>query len=266
MNFKNEVANTLFIPLTMKALENRKNNGLFKDQQADDIVTKLGIPLPNMELIQKGTQIGTAVRVKTLDQQLEIFLQNNPDGVVITLGCGLDNRLLRLKKTSTHALNIDLPEVINIREKYVKEASNMVINKGFSILESKWFEYIKETYRDRPKIFIAEGILLYFNEAQVLEIFNLILKVGNEMVSDNEIWFDSHTKEVNDFMNTREEFKKIGVTFNWWLNNSSDLKIKDMKLIKRMSFMEQYPEAWGDLINSAPEMFRNGVHINGYKF
>lgn len=265
MNFKNELANTLFIPLTMKALENRKKNGLFKDQQADDIVTKLKIPLPNMELIQKGTQIGTAVRVKTLDQQLENFLQNHPDGVVITLGCGLDNRLLRLKKTSTRALNIDLPEVIEVREKYVKEVSNMVINKGFSILESQCFEYIKEKYRYSPKIFIAEGILLYFNETQVLKIFNSILSMDNKMVSNSEIWFDSHTKDVNDFMNTREDFKKIGVTFNWWLNKPSDLKVKDMKLIKRMSFMEQYPEAWGDLINTAPEIFRNGVHINGYK-
>lgn len=119
MNFENEVANTLFIPLTMKALENRKTNGLFKDQQADDIVTELGIPLPDMGLIQKGTQTGTAVRVKTLDQQLENFLQENPDGVVITLGCGLDNRLLRLKRHSTQALNIDLPEVIEMRKKYV---------------------------------------------------------------------------------------------------------------------------------------------------
>ncbi|MFI7787055.1 hypothetical protein EN46_27315 [Citrobacter amalonaticus] len=266
MNFKNELANTLFIPLTMKALENRKKNGLFKDQQADDIVTELGIPLPDMELVQKGTQIGTAVRVKTLDQQVDNFLQQNPNGVLITLGCGLDNRLLRLKKTLIHALNIDLPEVIEIRKKYVKETSDTVINKGFSILESQCFEYIKETYYDRPKIFIAEGILLYFNEDQVFKIFNSILNVSNKNISNNEIWFDSHTKEVNDFMNTREDFKKIGVTFNWWLNSPTDLKIKNMKLIKRMSFMEQYPEAWGDLIDTAPDIFRNGVHVNGYKF
>ncbi|EPD0210944.1 class I SAM-dependent methyltransferase [Salmonella enterica] len=266
MNFKNEIANTLFIPLTMKALENRKKNGLFKDKQADDIIKKLGIPLPNMETIHKGTQIGTAVRVKSLDQQLELFLNNNPNGVVITLGCGLDNRLLRLKRKSTHALNIDLPEVIKIREQYVKEASNLVINKGFSILEPQCFEYIKETYRDKPKIFIAEGILLYFNETQVLKIFNSILNIETNIVPNNEIWFDSHTKEVNDFMNTREDFKKLGVTFNWWLDKPSDLKIKKMDLIKRMSFMEQYPKAWGDLIDSAPDIFRNGVHINGYKF
>lgn len=262
MLFNNEVANTLFIPLTMKAVENRKSNGLFHDHQADELVTQFGIDLPDMnQLMNAGTQLGTVARVKSLDDRTANFIRQHENALVVTIGCGMDNRLLRLNAAHTHALNIDLPEVLNIRKQYVTEISSLVINKDFSIFSTGWVNFIKQRYGNCPVIFIAEGVLMYFTEQQVTTIIDL-LKTN---FCCSEFWFDSSSQAANDIMNQRQDFKKLGVSFKWSLDNPESLQDNRFQLIESVAIMDCYPEIWADVYQHAPEVFKQGSRINGYR-
>lgn len=261
MIFDNEIANTLYIPLTMKALEHRKPDGLFRDQQASDLVEQLAIPLPEQSIAQRGMQLGTAVRVKTLDDRLENFIRRHPGALLVTIGCGLDNRLARLNITSTPGLNIDLAEVLQLRTRYIQEVSSQVVNKDFSIFEDKWIGWIKQHYPATPVCFIAEGVFMYFTESQVQQIIRSV----SANFPRSEFWFDINSTAANDVMNQREDFKQLNVTFKGGLDDPEALQTEHFRLIESVAIMDCFPQIWGDIPQYAPEVFKQGSRINGYR-
>lgn len=63
---------------------------------------------------------GVIARTIVLDRMVTEFLQNHPGTVVINLACGLDTRCYRMQGYSRW-YNLDLAEVINLREKLLSE-------------------------------------------------------------------------------------------------------------------------------------------------
>lgn len=274
MKFNNEIANTLYIPLTMKALETAKPDGLFQDYQAQQLLEQMHIALPKMDLPVMGMQIGTAVRVKLFDERVADFIRRHNNALVVHIGCGLDNRLLRINAINTAAINIDLPEVIAVRNKYITEVSSLVENKDFSIFENQWLDYIQQYYANRPIIFIAEGVLMYFSDEQASLVINAI----RNNFKNAEFWFDSGNYAVNELMNKMEYFKKFselmsedeyfercGLLFKWSLDDASSLTAENFQLIESLAIMGCFPEVWKGVAEHAPQPYIQGSRINGYR-
>ena len=55
------------------------------------------------------------------DEQVGRFLKSFPDGIVVNMGCGLDTRFPRVDNGKVLWFDLDLPEAIAIRRKFLRK-------------------------------------------------------------------------------------------------------------------------------------------------
>jgi hypothetical protein len=91
------VQETLLIPLIGRAVETKRANGegLINDPKSVEIVEKLNYDFSHWESSSSVT--GAVLRTRLLDQDVQQFLEKHPTGTVVEIGCGLNDRLNRLR-------------------------------------------------------------------------------------------------------------------------------------------------------------------------
>lgn len=94
------VQETLFIPLWARAKETEKENPIVYDSFARDIVAKID--------------------AFNFDNSIRAFLENNSNVVVINIGAGLDTTFQRVDDGSVLWINLDLPDVVSLRQKLIQ--------------------------------------------------------------------------------------------------------------------------------------------------
>lgn len=110
------------------------------------------------------------VRSWLFDQKIRQFLQQHPDGVIVNLGEGLETQRFRIPTDNTLWLSIDLPEAIAIRERFI-QPDEYHRHISLSALDTNWFDAIP---KDKPVFITAQGLLMYFTQAQVRDIVTAI--------------------------------------------------------------------------------------------
>lgn len=161
------VPETMLIPLYLKAKET-KENGIITDKKAVEIVEQINYDFSKFAKDWK-TQISVAVRTEVFDKILATLSAANKDLVVVNLGAGLDTREERFPNIKWYQL--DLPQSIAIRKQFFTNGKSITIPK--SILDFSWVNDIQEK---ENVLFIAEGLLMYFDEAEVKSVFETIAK------------------------------------------------------------------------------------------
>lgn len=119
--------------------------------------------------IDKGGEDDKAalvLRNRQFDNYAQDFLSRCPEAVVVHIGCGLDSRFERVDNGKVEWYDLDLPEVIDLRRELTGGDSRRYHLLSCSVLNNAWIDSVK-THRDRPFLFLAEGVLLYFEENQV---------------------------------------------------------------------------------------------------
>jgi methyltransferase (TIGR00027 family) len=197
------VAETLLIPLYIRAMEAQRPDALIKDEKAVELVKQLSSDGPiryDSDWI-KQTPMAEANKVlrimltREMDRYVRDFLSRHPEAVVVHIGCGLDTRFDRVAEPNSQVewYDLDLPDVIDLRRKLIGDEGGRYHLLGCSVLEPAWLEAVR-VHRGRPSLFLAEGVFMYFTEAQVK---SLVLTLrdhfpGAELVFDAwrpfEIW------------------------------------------------------------------------------
>jgi O-methyltransferase involved in polyketide biosynthesis len=109
-----------------------------------------------------------AIRAYNFDNILEVFLANNSRAVVVNIGAGLDTTFQRVGEGTVLWINIDLPDVVALRQKLIPDSDReMTIAK--SVFDFTWIDDISLWTKGRSILFMAAGVLCYF-EAQEVEI------------------------------------------------------------------------------------------------
>lgn len=184
------VPETLLIPLYIRALESQHPNPMMKDEKAVALVAQIAADnsmrpsldrvrrIPMME-VHKVTRI---MLTREMDRYTRDFLNSHPEAVVVHIGCGLDSRFERLAAGGrVEWYDLDLPDVISLRRKLIggegpalpqRGAARTEVEEkryhllGCSVLEDAWLEAVS-AHRGRPFLFLAEGVFMYFEGAQV---------------------------------------------------------------------------------------------------
>ena len=82
-------------------------------------------------------------RTILLDQMVGAFLEEHPDATVVNIACGLDTRVYRLDNGQVRWYNLDLPEVIDIRRRFLNEHGRIsMIAK--SAMDESWAAEIED--------------------------------------------------------------------------------------------------------------------------
>jgi O-methyltransferase involved in polyketide biosynthesis len=234
-----ELSETLLIPLYARAIESRSKDPIIIDRRAVEITQALNESFQHSDsklhkrlLAGKlrrwsGKQLAVALSLRTrrFDRYCLDFLKRNPSGNVVELGCGLSTRFTRIGNEKVRWYDLDLPEVIRIKERFFNETDNYRFIRS-SVTDLEWMNTIDHC--DGPVLFIAEGLLMYLHEN---EVRSFIIALQNKFPGC-ELACEVVSAFVVRTLNRklwRRKFQKDhclgeGVTFNFGINEGSDLE------------------------------------------
>jgi O-methyltransferase involved in polyketide biosynthesis len=183
---------SLFLTLGGRALDSRLPRPFLGDTMADEVLSKSGYdiakfpPLTTKQLDAKTKVFDIAVRAKRLDEVVRRFVDRHPNAVVLDLGAGLDNRILRVNPPSTVAwYDVDFPAVVALRRQLLPEQVS-AHSIGADLTDPNWLD---EVPADRPAVIVADGLGAFLTQEAFVSLMN---RLTNHFPS-GEIAFNLYT-------------------------------------------------------------------------
>jgi O-methyltransferase involved in polyketide biosynthesis len=212
------VSETLLITLYTRAVESQRPDAMLKDDRAVAIVKQMDFNFTRLTL-HGHDQVAVILRMKEFDRHVQQFLTRNPEAVVVHIGCGLDTRFERVDNGRVEWFDLDLPDVIKLRNKLIGGEQERYHLISGSIFENGWLESLSP-YKRLPFIFIAEGVLPYFETARVK---SLVLTI-RDLFPGAELVCDAHTPYVIFMDNLQLAFAKVDARLRWGLKHGKDME------------------------------------------
>jgi O-methyltransferase involved in polyketide biosynthesis len=215
-------AETLLIPLYIRALESQRPDALLHDENAVALVEQMA---PDFEPIKQikmdeDDRVALILRNREFDRQAMFFLARFPEAVVVHIGCGLDARFARVDNGLVEWYDLDLPEVIELRREFLGGEEQRYHHLACSVFDHGWMQAVSQ-HLPRPFLFLAEGVFMYFKEAQVRSLV-LALQArfpGSELVLDA---FSPFMVRANN-LRLRISQAGLGARYQWGLRRGADL-------------------------------------------
>ena len=215
------IAETLLLPLYIRAMESQRPDALIKDDKAVALLRGLDHDSSWMTQMRVDEEdiVGLALRNREIDRAARDFLARHPPAVIVHIGCGLDSRYERVDDGRVEWYDLDLPEVIELRRKLIGGEGPRYHLLAGSAFDSAWFDTVS-VHRPRPYLFVAEGVLMYFEEAQIKA---LVLALRDHFPSA-ELIFDAFSPFLVRMNNLRISRTKIGARYRWGLKRGRDIE------------------------------------------
>lgn len=211
-----DIADTLFITVYMRALDAQQKHPILGDTQSLELINQIDYPFEKYSGIKTMSRLGTCVRLKYIDNGLEKFISTHKNTIVVNIGCGLDDRYNRIKNASEAIFyELDIPESIQLREQLIPTRENQYLISG-SAFESDWLDKLKEEYPDNNFIFIAEGVFMYFSEEKIK---NLLIDIANRF-PEASIIFDGLSEYLSHHSDKHDTLRKAKAVFAWGFDNN----------------------------------------------
>lgn len=157
------VMDTLYIPLYARIYVSKHFPSFFYDTKA----LSLESSIPN-SMIQKQSNeyvcMASACRQYVLDHKIRHFLSSFPNGNVVFLGAGLETAYSRLSNTTASFYQVDLPEVIQIRQ----DLLGCGINEHLIAEDMFTLQWTQSIQREQPTLLVLSGVLQYFQEDKIV--------------------------------------------------------------------------------------------------
>lgn len=169
---KNTVQETLIIPLYGRKVCSDHFPGLFSDPEAERLCAMLDYDFAeNGKKMESAAGLFGALEVaqRQYDTACEIreYLSAHPGAAVVSLGCGLDDTFRKCDNGICRGYNIDLPDVIEIREQLLPAAEREE-NIACDLNDHSWMERIPS---ENGAVFYATGVFYYFRTEDVRALF-----------------------------------------------------------------------------------------------
>lgn len=174
---KNTVQETLIIPLYGRKVCSEHFPELFKDPEAERICGML-----DYDFAEKGKKMESAAglfgalevaqRQYDLAWEIKDYLKKNPEAAVVNLGCGLDDTFRKCDNGRCKGYNIDMPDVIAVRNDLLPE-SDRERNLAFDLNDETWMDEIDCS---SGAVLFASGVFYYFKTEDVKALFQKMAK------------------------------------------------------------------------------------------
>jgi O-methyltransferase involved in polyketide biosynthesis len=179
------VQKTLLLPLWGRAMEtrHRKREPLLVDRTAAEIIDKLDYDFSTIAAgIHPITRLAWIARAIHVDRSVREFLARRPRATVVNVGCGLDTTFERVDNGTLSWVDLDVPEVIELRSKLLPQGPRQR-SLACSALDPGW---LRELRADDGLMLVAAGVLYYFEEPQVRDLLSRLAVAfpGGELVFD----------------------------------------------------------------------------------
>jgi O-methyltransferase involved in polyketide biosynthesis len=237
------VEETMLLPLWARAAETGRSHPIIRDEQAVRMVAGIDYDFRifgrnwQNEVIM---QTAIAVRTEILDRAVRDFIARHPEGVVVNVGAGLDTRFYRLDNGRLRWFDVDLPRAIAMRRQFLTESDrHRFVTRSF--LDPDWLDDIDAG--DAPMLVVAEGLFMYFEEAQVRGFLTGLA----ERRPGTEVVFEAIDPGLVLIMNTQGWVRQLGTPFKWGLWDGRDLTRWGLRFIAQWHQLDYHPARWGPM-------------------
>ncbi|MDR0751962.1 MAG: class I SAM-dependent methyltransferase [Christensenellaceae bacterium] len=233
------VPSTMFLPLYGRMIASNKFPEILQDHTAEYICNNVDYDFSKLTKSYGGEYTTSTCLIRSYrnDQFVKNYLKDFPNGVVVNLGAGLDDTFSRINNGSVLWYNLDLPEVIKYREKFIPSCNNSK-NISKSMFDYTWFNDVSVP-SNVPILIIAEGIFFYFAHSEIIELYNMISK----HFKTGFLYFDACSQKGVDYAN--KIVRKTGNSnseMKFWVNNEQEILSwsKTIKNVKCSKFFDEF--------------------------
>lgn len=178
MSELSKISETLYVPMGGRIYASENFPEVFYDKKALDLKSLIPEEILKDKLQTQYTFMSSASRCKNIDDSIKKFLLKNLDANIVELGCGLETTYYRTDNGTAKWYELDLKEVMDMREKILPCEDRMKYIKG-SILDDDWIKELKADLNGRPTLFIASGLFYYFNHDVVIDLIKKMKQFTN---------------------------------------------------------------------------------------
>jgi len=190
------VQETLLLPLWGRAVETMKDHPLLVDHIAAKIVKEIGYDFSTIEKnINPFVRAGWIARSLYFDKGIRKYLEKYPNGTVVNIGCGLDTTFERIDNGEVVWFDLDFPDVIEIRRKYIQETERRKFISE-SVFGNDWYSKIADK---RNVALLMGGVIYYFKEEEIKWLFSELMRHFEAV----ELFFDYGSKKGIEISNRR---------------------------------------------------------------
>lgn len=232
------VPETMLQTMYARAVYSQRADHKFYDGKAIEMAQALHVDFSKAD---KDVLMSSGVLARTLllDKMVGEFVRQNPRGTVVNIACGLDTRFYRVDNGTIRWYNLDLPETIAVRRRFLQEDGRVqMIAK--SAMDPSWAEQVDATGEN--VLVIIEGLSMYLTERDVAQMLHIVserfsrVRVLLELMNP---WVVRHVRE--------KSIEASQAKFTWGIRSGQALEqmapglrwIQDVSLVEGMK--ELYP-------------------------
>jgi len=205
---------TLYIPLHGRAYVSRRGL-ILQDKKAEEIWEAEGFPLKG-KAKSKWLAYNMGMRSAVFDCWTKQQLEENPDAVILHVGCGLDSRCLRVGKNDRLWFDVDFPEVMGERKRYFEESEKYHMISA-DIRGEGW---LSELPAGKPAIVVMEGVSMYLRPEEL----KAVLKRWKAHFGEIRILMDTYTLFAAKATKYKNPINDVGVTQVYGFDDPKDLE------------------------------------------
>ena len=209
------VPETMIQTLYARAKESMKPNSTIKDDMAAEIVSQLDYDFSNADK-DSAMSSGVIARTIVLDEMVGKYLAKHPKTVVVNIACGMDTRCYRMKGKYLRWYNVDLPETMEVRERFLTE-DGPIYQIAKSAMDASYIDDI--TYEGEDVLVVIEGLSMYLKEADIRQILAIIDQVFPKAMVLIEVMSPFVVKHVKE-----KSIEGSNAKFTWGIKNGKLLE------------------------------------------
>ena len=271
---KNTVQETLIVPLYGRKMCYDKFPELYSDTFAKKLCERLDYDFSELErknnsFLYEFGSLEAAMRQLDIIWEIKEYLKKYPKATIVNLGCGLDETGKSCDNGLCHIVNVDFPDVIEVRNK-LTATQEREKNIACDLNDYSWMD---EVDGSNGVILFAAGVFHYFKREEVRKmvlelskrypkgciIFDSVGKLGIKLMMKKVLknlgidnvegffYLDNPSKELNwsdkikvsskGYMLGYYDMKSPGITFAHRLLAKIGDKMMKMS-VNRMDFNE----------------------------
>lgn len=209
----NSVNKTLYIPLYGKAFVTEKGI-LLDDPKARKIWAAEGFPLKGKSR-SKWLAYYMGMRSAVFDRWLTARMAEDPNSVILHMGCGMDSRVERVGSLGHAWYDVDFPEVIAERKRYFREMEQYHMLAA-DVRTGEWLTEIP----GGSAIVVMEGISMYLRPEELQRLMRNLRSHFSSVC----LLMDCYTELAAKASRYRNPINDVGVTQVYGLDDPGILE------------------------------------------
>lgn len=214
------VQETMLLTVWARAVEARKINPILVDEKAVEMIERLDYDFDKLSHA-KTSQIVCCLRGVIIDNWVRSFMKEHSDGIIVEIGAGLNTRFERVDNGRINWFDLDMPDSIELRRKFFQENDRRRFISA-SVLDTSWIQQIDG---GKPVLFVSEGVLTYFTEKQVKQLFGMLA----DHFSGSRLIFDSMSPLIVRNQKRYDMHKHTRARFAWGIKDVREIEKWDAR-------------------------------------